>query len=567
MAQQGVQLNHDRFSCSICLDLLKDPVAIPCGHSYCMNCIKAHWDGEDEKNIHSCPQCRQTFRPRPVLEKNIMLADLVEALKKTGLQAAAAGHCYAGPGDVACDFCTDRKLKAVKSCLQCLVSYCHRHLQPHHDVPQFKKHKLVEPLEKLQESMCSRHDEVMKMFCRTDQQCICYLCSVDEHKGHDTVTSAAGRTEKQTELELSRQKIQQRIKDKHKDMKVLQQEVKTISNCADEAEEQYDKILTEMILLLEERRRDVKQRIRSKEETEMIRVKELESKLEQEITELRRKDAEMDKLSHTDDHIQFLLQYPSVSKLSEDPDSPSINICPPNYFEDVTTAVSELRDKLLNNLRERWTNTSVAITEPKVLLSISQPEPQTRAEFLQYSCEITLDPNTMNSWLSLSEGNRKVTVVTKKKKRPFHPDRFRYCEQVLSKESLTGRCYWEVELRWGWCSVFYIAVTYKDIKRKGKSKEYTFGLNDKSWALSCTKTGPLSEGCHFYHKEIKSHVSFSFSSRMGVYLDHTAGILSFYEVSETMTLIHRVQTTFTGPLYAGIGLHSVGDTVEFIQLK
>ncbi|XP_030004507.1 tripartite motif-containing protein 16-like [Sphaeramia orbicularis] len=558
MEQEGSELNQDRFSCSICLDLLKDPVTIPCGHSYCMKCIKTHWDGEDEKNIHSCPQCRQTFRPRPVLVKNTMLADLVEELKKTGLQAAAADHCYAGPGDVACDFCTGRKLKAVKSCLQCLVSYCHKHLQPHFTSPAFKKHKLMEPSEKLQESMCSRHDEVMKMFCRTDQQCICYLCSVDEHKGHDTVTSAAGRTEKQTELELSRQKIQQRIKDKHKDMKVLQQEVKTISNCADEAEEQNDKILTEMIRLLEERRRDVKQRIRSKEETEMIRVKELESKLEQEITELRRKDAEMDKLSHTDDHIQFLLQYPSVSKLSEDPDSP--NICPLNYFEDVTTAVSELRDKLLDNLRERWTNTSVAITEPKVLLSISQPEPQTRAEFLQYSCEITLDPNTLSQWLSLSKGNKKITAMRYEKEYPDLPDRFEI-SQVLSKESLTGRRYWEVKFKvrnegFGFTS---LAVTYKDIQRKGGDVDDRcfFGFNDKSWSFSCHRTG-----YEFCHNRVPSSRSCPVSSRIGVYLDHTAGILSFYSISETMTLLHRYQTTFTEPLYAGIFLVSDGATAE-----
>ncbi|XP_030004508.1 tripartite motif-containing protein 16-like [Sphaeramia orbicularis] len=557
MEQEGSELNQDRFSCSICLDLLKDPVTIPCGHSYCMKCIKTHWDGEDEKNIHSCPQCRQTFRPRPVLVKNTMLADLVEELKKTGLQAAAADHCYAGPGDVACDFCTDRKLKAVKSCLQCLVSYCHKHLQPHFTSPAFKKHKLMEPSEKLQESMCSCHDEVMKMFCRTDQQCICYLCSVDEHKGHDTVTSAAGRTEKQTELELSRQKIQQRIKDKHKDMKVLQQEVKTISNCADEAEEQNDKILTEMIRLLEERRRDVKQQIRSKEETEMIRVKELESKLEQEITELRRKDAEMDKLSHTDDHIQFLLQYPSVSKLSEDPDSPSI--CPPNYFEDVTTAVSELRDKLLDNLRERWTNTSVAITEPKVLLSISQPEPQTRAEFLQYSCEITLDPNTASTWLSLSKGNKKITVLRDPKEYPDHPDRFEI-SQVLSKESLTGRCYWEVKIkvRNGISSNPLIAVAYKGIQRKGDYSECRFGHDDKSWSLFCTSTD-----CEFLHNRVLSSYKCPVSSRVGVYLDHTAGILSFYSVTKTMTLLHRVQTAFTEPLYAGLGLSCTGATVEF----
>ncbi|XP_026169807.1 tripartite motif-containing protein 16-like [Mastacembelus armatus] len=405
MAQKGAQLDQETFSCSICLDLLKDPVTVPCGHSYCMTCIKTHWDEEDEKNIYSCPQCRQIFTPRPVLVKNIMLTALVEQLKKTGLQAAPADHCYAGPEDVACDVCTGRKLKALKSCLVCLVSYCEKHLQPHYDVAQLKRHKLVEPCKKLQDNICSRHDEVMKMFCRTDQQCICYLCPVDEHKGHDTVSAAAERTERQRELEGSRQKIQQRIQDSEKDVKVLQQQLETINGSADKAVEDSEKIFTELIRLLEKRRSDVKQQIRSQQETEGSQVKELQEKLEQEITELKRKDADLKQLSHTQDHTEFLQNYPSVSALSEPTDSSSINIRPLIDFEDVTAAVSELRDKLQDILREKRTNISLALTEVDVLLP--QPEPKTRAGFLQYSQEITLDPNTANTRLLLSEGNRK----------------------------------------------------------------------------------------------------------------------------------------------------------------
>ncbi|XP_038164147.1 E3 ubiquitin/ISG15 ligase TRIM25-like [Cyprinodon tularosa] len=352
MEQRGAQLNQCNISCSICLDQLTDPVTIPCGHSYCLDCIKVHWDGEDERRIYSCPQCRKEFITRPGLEKNIMLAELVEGLKKIGLQAAPADHCYAGPEDVACDVCTGRKRKAVKSCLVCLASYCEDHLQPHYDAAPFKRHKLVEPSKNLQENICSRHDEVKKIFCRTDQQCICYLCTMDEHKGHETVPAAAERTEKQKKLQERRQQIQQRIQEQEKDVKLLQQEVEAINGSADKAVEDSEKIFTYLICLILKRSSDVQQQIRSQQETEVSRVKELREKLEQEITELKRKDAELEKLSITEDHTQFLQNYPSLSALSESTHSSSINIRPLRNFEDVTAAVSELREKLKNILRE-----------------------------------------------------------------------------------------------------------------------------------------------------------------------------------------------------------------------
>ncbi|KAJ7998138.1 hypothetical protein DPEC_G00219480 [Dallia pectoralis] len=224
-----VLLDQDQFCCVVCLDLLKEPVTTACGHSYCKSCIESCWDQDDLKGIYNCPQCRQTFTPRPTLRKNNMLAEVVDKLKKTGLQAASPDLCSAGPGDVVCDFCTGtRKQKALMSCLVCLASYCESHLQPHYESPAFKKHKLIKATTQLQEKICSHHDKLLEVFCRTDQQCICLLCVMDEHKGHDTVSAAAERTEKQKQLGFSQLEIQQKVLEREKELKELQQAVESI---------------------------------------------------------------------------------------------------------------------------------------------------------------------------------------------------------------------------------------------------------------------------------------------------------------------------------------------------
>ncbi|KAM7405804.1 hypothetical protein PAMP_000231 [Pampus punctatissimus] len=500
MSQQGVQLDGRRFCCSICLDLLKEPVTTTCGHSYCMSCIRKHWDDEDQRRIYSCPQCRHSFIPRPVLLKNTMLADLVEELRKTTQQTSLADYCYARPGDVACDSCTGTKLKATKSCLNCRASYCALHLQSHYQYPTFQNHQLVE--------------------------------------------AAPERPERQREVRERWQQIQQRIQDRQKELRVLQQEVEAINHSADKAVRDNQDIFTQLLQLMEKKSFDVKKQIRSQQETEVSRVKELQEKLEQEITELRRKATELEQLSHTEDHVQLLHRYPSLSPLSGSTNSSSSNIRHLNYFEDVTAAVSHLRDKLQQVLSEEWTKTSLTETEMDVLQTAE--EPKTRTEFLQYSRQITLDSNTANTQLLLSQENRKVRSVGYSEKQPYphHPDRFTDHPQVLSKESLTGRCYWEVELSGNGVSV---AVAYKNINRTGYESE--FKDNDKSWLLHCHNLY-----YNFNHNSISTLLSGPQSSRVGVYLDHRAGILSFYSVSETMTLIHKVQTTFTQPLHAGLSV-------------
>ncbi|XP_067224981.1 stonustoxin subunit alpha-like [Chanodichthys erythropterus] len=160
------------------------------------------------------------------------------------------------------------------------------------------------------------------------------------------------------------------------------------------------------------------------------------------------------------------------------------------------------------------------------------------------SLQLTLDLNTVNKYLSLSEGNTLISKTDTVQPYPDHPDRFDDVPQVLCKENVGGSCYWEVEWSGEYVS---IAVSYKSISRKGNGNECKFGCNDKSWSLDCTPSK-----YSFWYKNIKTDLPVKPQScKIRVYVDVKAGILSFYSVTDTMSLIHTVKTTFTETLCPG----------------
>ncbi|XP_017311039.1 tripartite motif-containing protein 16-like protein [Ictalurus punctatus] len=554
MTEASISVDQDQFSCPVCLDLLKDPVAIPCGHSYCKVCINDCWDQEDQKGVYSCSQCRDTFTPRPVLRRNNMLAEVVEKLKKTEVQAASPAHCYAGPGESYLKYLSYMMGPIFILCLayfMCPDYFCKTDLLQNYELPVLEEGKT----EKASGKICSEHNKVLEIYCRTDQSFICYLCTMDKHKGHETVPVVSERAEKQRELKEEQMKSQQRIQEKQKMVPLLKQAVNTMKLSAQTAVEDSERIFTEMISSMEKRRSEVTALIRAQDKAELSRAERLLEQLEQEIADLQRRVTELEELAHTDDHLHFLQSFQPLHVSSGHEDSRSITVNQHLSFDGVRKSLSALKKRLEEFCQEEFIRIPEQAAAVQIILP---PEPKSRQDFLQYFCDLTLDPNTVHYYLILSEKNRVVKYSKRKQQYSDHPERFDSYPQVLSKKSVCGRCYWEVE----WSVAVYISVSYKDISKKGPGNECGFGRNNQSWSLRCSSFSSL----FFYHNNINTDLRVPSSSRIGVYVDYSAGTLSFYSVSDTMKLLHRVHTTFTQPLYAGFRLGFYGSTVRLNKI-
>ncbi|KAG2465730.1 TRI16 protein, partial [Polypterus senegalus] len=505
MAEAQLFVSQDEFTCSVCLDTLTDPVTIACGHSFRRKC----WD---LSQLFSCPQCRENFITMPTLRRSTLLNEIIKKFKKTGLSSPPSQN-YAGPGDVECDACTGKKLRAVKSCLTFPASYCQTHLQPHFQIAAWKDHKLVDPDGNLKENLCEKHQKRLEIFCKTDDECICIcMCGVIEHNGHKVVMLETEIEEKEKQLEATLSDIKRRLEEREKSLKEMRRAMEEMKIYVKREMEENVKSFTET------------ESIKEQEKRETEKAEGVMEQLEKEIEELKRREAEQKELSETKDHLHFLQTFSSRCVLPADGDSLSFTVIADFSSEGLRNELSGLK---------------------KSLEKISQCEIMTRtpSDF----CPLTLNINTAHRDLHLSEGNKKVTCEGTKAEYPDHPDRFDHLAQVLCRETLTEtRCYWEVE-----CSGHFmkIGVAYKVLSRKGRGWECGLGNNDKSWCLQRS----LSQ-YSVHHNNKETAISTPYSPRIGVYLDWPAGSLSFYSVSHTMTLLHRFNTSFTEPLHPGFCL-------------
>ncbi|KAF6715320.1 RuvB-like 2 [Oryzias melastigma] len=350
---------------------------------------------------------------------------------------------YAGPQDVGCDICIGKKHKAVKTCLMCLASYCEKHLKPHFESATFKRHKLVDEIGHLDRQICPQHQKGLELFCRTDQMCICVLCTVKEHKGHDMVSAEQERAEEQQKLGSTQAEIQERIHDRLKQMEELKQAVDSLKSSAHRALQECEKMFSDMMRSIERMQQEMAKLISSNKRAALSNAEGHMERLNHEIADLKRRDNEITQLSRTEDHIHFIQSYHMLIAQTEAEELPSVSVNPYFSFDPVTKAVSEMKqhmnefsnDELVKvaktvnkmtfcELDDAKKKRSIKSEEAPMYKSMPVREPQFRDDFLRYACQLTMDPNTAYRQLYLSRGNRKATLKRDTQSYSDHPNRF-----------------------------------------------------------------------------------------------------------------------------------------------
>lgn len=183
MTSFSSSLSDELLQCNICLEVLTDPVTTSCGHNFCNICIKACWESGQ---LFLCPLCKEDFESKPELKINAAFKKVVDRFK-VHQQPKKLQHQTKHFQQILCDVCSENKQRAVKSCLHCVTSFCETHLDHHKTAPRLTRHRLINPVENLEDYICRKHDKPLEMFCRDDQTCLCLFCTETVHKTHNAV--------------------------------------------------------------------------------------------------------------------------------------------------------------------------------------------------------------------------------------------------------------------------------------------------------------------------------------------------------------------------------------------
>ncbi|XP_071393086.1 E3 ubiquitin-protein ligase TRIM21-like [Centroberyx affinis] len=521
MSAASCLLSEEQFLCSICLDVFTGPVAIPCGHNFCKNCITQHWDISVQCQ---CPMCKEVFKRRPKLRVNTFISEMAAQFRKSAQMKASScpDQRCAKPGEVPCDVCTGTKLKALKSCLVCLASYCETHLEPHQRLKGLNKHKLIDPVENLEDRMCKEHDKPLELFCKTDQMCVCLLCTVLDHKSHDIVPLKEEYKGKKAELGKTEAEIQQKIQERQLKIQEIKHSVELSKEDADREIADSVRVFTALMQSVERGQAELIEMIEEKQKTTEKQAEGFIKELEQEISELMKRTAEVEQLSRTEDHLHLLQSLPSLNTPPHTKDWTEVSVHRSSYEGTVRRAVAQLEETLRKEMEK-----------------LSAKAELKRVQ--QYAVDVTLDPDTASPFLILSDDGKQVNCGDVKKNLPENPERFSSCTFILGKQSFSsGRFYYEVQVKGK--TKWNLGVARGSINRKGN---ITLSPKNGYWTIR------LRNG-NEYKALASPSVVLSLKSKpqkVGVFVDYEEGLVSFYDVDAAALIYSYTGCTFTEKLY------------------
>ncbi|XP_030201591.1 E3 ubiquitin-protein ligase TRIM39-like [Gadus morhua] len=513
MASANTSWSEEDFSCSICLDVFSSPVTTPCGHNFCRTCITEFWD---EQVKYKCPVCNKIFDTNPDPQVNTLLSELANQFRRT---LRVKEQPCVEPAEVPCDVCTGTQQKAVKSCLVCFMSFCQTHLEPHQRFAVLKKHRLVEPMDRLEDRMCKKHDQLLELFCPTEQVCVCLFCTETDHKSHPVVPLMEEYEVKTAQLGKIEAEVPQMIQERKQKINEIKDRVELSNKVADREIAIGRQVFTALIGCVEKCRDEFNQTVQEELKSTEKQAEDLIKELEQEIEDLTNRCSEVKQLSHTKDHLHFLQTFRSLKDPPPTRDWTTVEVRPLSYVGTLRRSLDQLEETLNMEMKKLCDDAELKRVQ-------------------QYEVDVTLDPDTAHPQLILSEDGKQVHDGGVRKVLP--DNRFRQYTDVLTWQSFSsGRFYFEVQVKDK--TYWWLGVGKESIDRIGGSKRTP---ETGYWTLYYYKDGFVFNNNPPVRLPLRAELQ-----KVGLFVDYDEGVVSFYDVEARVHIYSATGCTFSQPLY------------------
>ncbi|NXX18768.1 TRI47 protein, partial [Podargus strigoides] len=564
------------FGCPICLDLLKDPVTVPCGHNFCQGCLGALRqrpgppDGSGGAGgATRCPLCQEPVPAALRLRKNRALCEVLPLLAAAAAASSPPSPAAVSPmapgaeeedaageegAAVLCDVCpAGSRVAAVRSCLVCLASFCGAHLEPHRRAPAFRAHRLVAPLRRLEEGLCPRHLQPLDGFCRTEQTCVCARCRAHEHRAHDVVPLEREREHKEAQQAKFLSDVENELEALTVTIAQAKKMVELIKSAAMKERERVKKLFAEASEVLATFQKEVAGFI---EDGERSMLGEAEADLrwkEERRAKLAQCKQNLENVPSTDT-VYFLQEFQALKVAMEENLSPPLSFQNELNFTKCTQAVGAMKDVLSTACKNQWDHLQgkgidgLNFQEMEEGLSGNQSReswggfprfpPHPHVSFLPHTVAfiIDLDSDTADKFIQLfgTKGAKRVLCPIPY---PESPTRFVNCEQVLGVNLMNrGNYYWEVELIDGWVSIGVIAEDFDPREAYNRGR---LGRNEKSCCLQWNGQNYVA-----WFGGFESVIQQPFFHTIGVFLEYSEKALTFYGVKDSkMTCLKQLKVS------------------------